>query len=203
MTITETVHTGISEDTVGWLLALGEDEFRDVVASDAKSKLDDEVAGALRHPDVLGRWNDTIRVLLANVTAQREIRAGDYSPEVVKWRRKLAWYHEKLVTRRAESRRLLTSHHRGQHDVNVARAEKQLRRVAGENAITRLVQAHPEEFAALLAEEVTAAGDPDTIPERVMLLMDAGMTTRAAFAFAKETWPSGETAPGVTITAAS
>lgn len=142
---------GDPEQVAGWLGAMPEERFRVVVADDAHNRLDGEAAAGLRHPKVRHRWLAMIRILLADVNTQLAGKQGDRSPDTEVWRTRALHWQGRLLTRRAEVRRLLQP---GPGDREASLAARRARGEAGEVAVARLIDAHRAEFNGYLAEEL-------------------------------------------------
>jgi hypothetical protein len=152
-----------SEDDVDHLLDLDAHDFRRVVSDDAKGELQQTLAAALRHDDVLDRWDEALTGLLVDVNAQLAAKKGDKAARG--WRGAAMRYQSGLAERRKECKHLTADRNyeertRKRHDGPSRRERKEMSRPAGERAVERLIQAHKAEFHALLIEEHERDGLP-------------------------------------------
>jgi hypothetical protein len=142
-----------------WLMALDEDPFRKAVADESHNRADEELAAALRSPQVCRRWLSVLKLLLVDVNAQFAAKRTDRSAEADEWRRKARRWQGHLLSRKDEARRLCTTQYHGSPE---ARAESERARrkrgEIGDIALRRLIERHREEWHDILAEEFAAAG---------------------------------------------
>ena len=143
-------------DLAAWLARADEETFRSVVAADAKNRLDQPTAEALRDGRVLLRWQRMLKVLLLDAQVQLEEKRDDPA-RGHEWRVKVRRWHASLVVRKAEVNRLI-GEQPSAASAEEALAERRRRGEAGEAALQRLVDAHRDEFDRYLAEECLAAG---------------------------------------------
>jgi hypothetical protein len=144
-----------AEQLAAWLLTIDEEEFRRIVARDVNKRLDPEGAAALRHPSVLIRWVQALKVLLRDIHVQMAEKARD--PERAEWRVKAARFEVSIQAAQAEARALVRRH---QAEAQAAESlrDKRARGDARDAAITRLIAAHRDEFNRLIDEERERVG---------------------------------------------
>jgi hypothetical protein len=159
------------------LTALPDVDFREIAALDARGEGDPVERAALRHDRNLKRWYKQLGLLVDDVNQQLKARADDKSLAAHDWRRRTTGYRDNLAVRRNECQRLRAEAHvRAQQregakrrDLEVAVAKgvtvNELRRLAGEIAKDRLIEAHSAEFCGYLAEAYADAGI--TLPDRI------------------------------------
>ncbi|MEV6165796.1 hypothetical protein AB0L71_28555 [Streptomyces sp. NPDC052052] len=143
------------EQEVNRVRALPDEEFVQLVFAETRSVVDPPTAAALRAPSVLRRWDDALKLILGTVQSGLDKVRGVQEPQAVEQRNKLARREHLVRTRLMETKRLK----REQHEVWVYEGKvnqernKQQRNTAGDAAIQRLIDAHPEEYRKLLDEE--------------------------------------------------
>ena len=158
------------------LVAATDASFRTAVVADVRGEGAPGRRAALRHYTNLRRWRRHLGVLLHDVDRQLACRRGDPTLAAHDWRRRTLGYQTTLRRRLIECQRRRAAEHAV---VSASRAEgrrrdleaaqragasvKELRAKAGELAVDRLIDAHPGEFARLLAE--TFAGVGLAVPE--------------------------------------
>ncbi|MFE9391658.1 hypothetical protein [Streptomyces sp. NPDC006784] len=156
--------------------------FREIVANDAAGKGDRDERGALRAPVNLTRWRRALGELLHDVQEQLTSSRWNKTLAAQDWRKRATGYQEQLLRRQVECKQLRADAHAvgvssrvasRRRVVDAARLSgapvKELRRLAGEMAVDRLIEAHRGEFDGLLAEEYAAVDLP--LPEGVMQRM--------------------------------
>ena len=152
-------------------------DLREIAAQDARAEGDPIDRASLRHDGNLKRWHKALTELIADANKQLTARAHDTSLAAHDWRRRTTGYRDNLVIRLNECDRLRADAHMRAHqarigrqqDLETARARSttvsELRRLAGEVAIDRLIAAHSTEFATYLADAYSDAGI--TLPQRI------------------------------------
>jgi hypothetical protein len=143
-------------DVVDWLARMPQDNFEKHVRRDLTGDLDPVAHQALRHPDNLLRWNDTLTTMHKSVN-QQLADPGRRGKEYADWRRRAIVFQASVSTHRAEAKHLLRQQYVHPPE-NRAKPKKVTRQEAGERAIQRLVEAHRGEFLAMLAEELKVDG---------------------------------------------
>jgi tRNA(Met) C34 N-acetyltransferase TmcA len=150
-----------TEDLAAWLLTISQQDFRDLVAKDVNKRLDPEAATALRHPRVLVRWAQTLKVLLRDAHVQMQEKKHDPATDR-DWFTRVARYESSITERQTEARALIQRFESAaQHDE--ALSAKRARGEATGAAITRLIAAHRAEFNQYVDEERELAGLPPRI----------------------------------------
>jgi hypothetical protein len=137
--------------------------FALVVRDDVVNRCAISDAEALRDPKNLDRWKDALWVFWIDTEAQLAKRAGIRDKETMEWRKRVKLTQNAIRVRRAEVRQLLRERAEQQRAVAAANNTpimKARRRSAGERAVQRLKDAHPDEFMTYLAEEYVAEGLP-------------------------------------------
>ena len=152
-------------------------DFREIAAQDARTEGDPVDRASLRRDGNLKRWHTVLEELIDDANNQLADRAHDTSLAAHDWRRRTTGYRDNLVIRSHECERLRAEAHARAHTRNdtkrrdleqaVARGVtvSELRRLAGEVAVHRLIGAHPDEFNTYLAEAHADAGI--SLPERI------------------------------------
>ena len=135
---------------------LGDDDFRELVANDARGGASRLRSRILRDPSLAHRWIATIKVLQADLAVQFAQRAGRTDDPTRQWRVKATAFQAALTQRRAEAGVIAGSLRRITPSRNADQREQ--RAAAGENAIQRLIDAHQREFTQLLVEEYERLG---------------------------------------------
>jgi hypothetical protein len=137
--------------------------FALVVRDEVVGRAAEEDAEKLRSPVYLLRWADALKTFQIDLGAQMAEKRGLQDAATREWRKRIRKVESGLAERRAEAKNLTRENHiclrndkgRGRSPDVVER-----RRVAGERAIRRLKDAHPDEFMTYLAEEYAAEGLP-------------------------------------------
>lgn len=153
--------------------------FRGIVVDDATGKAAVADRLALRHPSNLKRWQRMIGELMQDVQQQRREKKTDKSLAAYDWWKRSVGYEAALQAAANECRQLRAEAHvqklqqpsepqpalmrLGEREGPVD--QKELRRIAGEAAIDRLIAAHGAEFSQYLAEECASVGAE--LPNRV------------------------------------
>lgn len=143
--------------------------FRGIVADELTGKATTADRLALRHPRNLQRWKRILGELHQDLQDQRTQRKHDTSLAAQDWRTRALRYEAQMQVAMDECRQLRADEHVrkmqqprtvidliNEHDGPIN--AKELRRLAGEAAIHRLIEAHRSEFSALLAEECARIG---------------------------------------------
>lgn len=208
------------DDMARWLLALGDEAFREIAGKDANERLDRDAWAALRHPAVLKRWRAML--LHLRVDGKTQVAEKEADPGFADWYRKYARWDERLRARILEVDHLVAEQVRakgknwartafadagereqaarqatGEDPADDGISRKTRRMIAGDIAVARLVEAHRDEFKAIFDEELEVLSTPVEVRERTGLLVRAGLTARAAEEFALKSWPAGEITEGV------
>jgi hypothetical protein len=147
-----------SETVTAEVVALPDAEFAELVSADVHGKATAEQAGALREPAVVERWLVELKRMQQELEVQFAQRKGDRSAPVVAWRARAllvqSGVHERLREARAiraavlEAAAAERARLRGE-----GQAPELSRHRAAVRARRRLIEAHQEEYDALLAEE--------------------------------------------------
>lgn len=152
-------------------------DFREVVADDACGKGDPGVRAALRHHANLPRWKKALGSLINDTNLQLRERRGDRSLAAHDWRKRVTGYRNGLQLRLSEARRLTADAQADMVRNGTARRREaqaaalrgaslsELRAQAGEIAVDRLIKAHGDDFARMLAEEYAVLGLE--LPDRI------------------------------------
>lgn len=157
------------DKAVDELLDMTDDEFADIVAADVRGELNEAGCRALRHDDVLDRWAEGLTLLYSRVDQQFAARKGESDPEARGWRGAARRFQGGIAARKAECRALTAERnraehaHRGVHRLALTAKTAntpEARAAAGEIALHRLCDLHPDDFKRLLAEEYGKAGLP-------------------------------------------
>lgn len=167
-----------TEADIQRLTLLPDIDFREIVALDASGKGSPEDGAALRHPRVLLRWRRALGQLINELDTRLSSSRGDKTSAAKTWRIRAAGYRASLELRIAEAQRLRaeaaakggeSAVEAGRRSADAARAAgcsvSELRSRAGDVAIRRLIEAHPEEWGRLLSEEFLRLGLE--VPDRV------------------------------------
>ncbi|MFG2220449.1 hypothetical protein ACGFN1_37575 [Streptomyces sp. NPDC048685] len=152
---------------VGRLHGLKDAEFRALVTDEARGQAQTPDRLALRHPSTLARWQRMLTELHDDLTDQLARRSEENTPGIGDWRRRARRYGQALTERAHECRALLAQLPRDTGQPT----QKDLRRLAGEKAIDRLIAAHGTEFAGYLAQEYAELGAD--LPQRVAKYLPA------------------------------
>lgn len=144
---------------------LSDEDFARLIRNEVVGRCAPEDAATLRRPEHLLRWADALKGFQIDIATQLAVKAGQRDAETAAWRRRLARVQKALADRRLEVKRLLIECH-SDNDRRVASIRsaderelfKEKKRTAGENAILRLKNAHPQEFVTYLKEEYAAVG---------------------------------------------
>ncbi|MFD7661316.1 hypothetical protein [Streptomyces sp. NPDC059788] len=159
------------------LASLPDIDFREVVAADSAGDGELGRRAALRHRRNQIRWKKHLGQLIANVDAQLHERRGDRTLAAHDWARRATAHRNALQLRLTECKRLRAAGHAEEmarsdayrRDREVAAAAgasvKELRALAGEAAIKRLIASHNAEFNEYLAEEYAHLGI--SLPARI------------------------------------
>ncbi len=170
-------------EAVDELLCMNDREFDDVVSEDVVCTLDDDfLRAALRDDKVLDRWFGALTALIVKIEGQMAANKGQRDSEARSWRGAARRVQGGAIARRNECRLLRADRNRRLHPPKLERNQalgtfapkrriaipgregventKEARAAAGERAIKRLQDAHPEEFMDLLAQEYGKAGLP-------------------------------------------
>ncbi|MFE7614343.1 hypothetical protein [Streptomyces sp. NPDC057496] len=139
---------------VARLQTLQDAEFRALVSADARGQAPSSDRLALRHPGTLARWQRMLTELHEDIKDQLAHRSEESTPGIGDWRRRARRYGQALTERSHECRTLLAQAPPAQPQPT----QKDLRRLAGEKAIDRLIAAHGPEFAGYLAQECAQLG---------------------------------------------
>lgn len=152
-------------DAARELLAMCPEEFADVVSDDVTADLDDDfLRAALRRDEVLDRWHAALTELAMSIEAQMAAAKGKKDAETNRWRGAARRVLSGAVARRTECRILKRQRHVAATPViaipGKVKTTQEAKRDAGEKAVQRLKDAHPEEFMDYLAQEYGKAGLP-------------------------------------------
>lgn len=156
--------------------------FALVTRDDVMGKAPQADAEILRAPENLVRWADALKTFQIDLGAQMAQKQGCYDDATKAWRKRIRVVEKRLREKRAEAKRLMYLHitctdssqaaNRVRYASREARTNlKERKRIAGERAIARLKDAHPDEFKRYLAEEYIVDGLdltgslPDHAPE--------------------------------------
>lgn len=189
-----------NDATIQTVAELDTPAFEDLVRRDLRGHATPHEAGALRHPAIATRWEAALLLLRVDLEGQFARRKEDRSLEARDWRRRATIVRATLAIRRKEARGARHRAGHGQHslptaeqqaaarlnadrraarnrhlddivgDTRTRAEEKELRRVAGEAAIKRLIDAHGTEFTQYLTEECERVGAE--LPNRVRKHLD-------------------------------
>lgn len=149
---------------------LNDTDFQTLVSAELRDQATPQQAAALRDPINLDRWIATLANTSEDITQQIAARTGDRSPATADWRRRVLAIQRNLRHRRTEANTLRQQAHAAAGRERATRAAagmsvNQLRALAGERAIQRLIDQHQAEFTRLLVEEFERDGLD--IPTRV------------------------------------
>lgn len=148
------------------LQTLGDAEFRALTTADAQGQAETPDRLALRHPSNLPRWERMLSELREDIDEQLAHRAQESTPGIGDWRRRARRYGQALTERAHECQTLLAQSPPTTAPITPQRpTQKELRRLAGEKAIDRLIADHGPEFARYLAQEYALLGVD--LPQRV------------------------------------
>lgn len=144
--------------------------FAQITRLDVVGKASPQDAAWLRRRENLVKWSDSLKVFQVDIGSQLQARAGDQSEKARAWRKRLGEVQVQLRMRRAEVKQLLIEKHTSRYarkggeapevseEFKKYASEKDLRRIAGERAIDRLIGAHRDEFTTYLSQEYRQLG---------------------------------------------
>ncbi|MEU9703060.1 hypothetical protein [Streptomyces sp. NPDC047981] len=157
---------------VQYVRALPDIAFRTIVVEDATGKAATPDRLALRHHTNLKRWERILNQLINDASKQIADIRKDTSLTAHDQRRRTEAYRAALHTRRDECQQHRANTHlepvtRTERDTAAAdKADhKERRRLAGEAAVKRLIDAHGPEWTRYLTEECERRDTP--VPDRV------------------------------------
>ncbi|NUP46187.1 MAG: hypothetical protein HOW97_02575 [Catenulispora sp.] len=181
----DTVPAGAVADpaVVERLVALDDIAFRALAGDEARGQVAMPERIALRSPRLVARWRRALGLIIQDVDTQLSMRRGEKNTD---WGRRILAFKTVLDARRAEAGEVLASTEgaaqaeQARLGVERARARQEalaakksaaeLRALAGDAAIKRLIDAHGLEFSRYLAEECARLGTP--LPARVAKYLD-------------------------------
>ncbi len=131
--------------------AMGDEDFRELVANDARGGASQLRSRILRNPSLAHRWIATLKALNGDIAVQFAERVGRTDVHTRQWRIKATAFQAAVSQRRAEATLIAGALNRVTPSRNASQREQ--RAAAGENAIQRLIDAHQREFTQLLVEE--------------------------------------------------
>jgi hypothetical protein len=160
--------------TLEQLVNLDEEEFAKLVRDEVRGKIHAHEAKLLRSSDLLIRWAGALKIFQIDINAQLAVKSGQRDPDTIEWRGRLGAVQLRLSERRQEARLLCAKRYGRRLPEQAVAVESdlsqdhqpELRRVAGERAIDRLIQGHRKEFTQYLVEEFEAVGAE--IPARIL-----------------------------------
>lgn len=172
-------HANIQPTTaaIQYLAALPDIDFREIVALEARGQGEPVHNAALRDVALVRRWRKSLGQLMNDIDQQLADRRHDRSLSSHDWRKRAVTYRNTLTLRTTECRRQLAelqeymarTKQSRLMDAQIAAAAgttaAELRRMAGEVAVERLINAHGQEFSGYLAEAFKELGL--NVPARV------------------------------------
>lgn len=137
---------------------LDDAEFAALVSAELRDQATPQQAAALRDRINLDRWINTLADTNEDIQQQLTLRKGERGPAATEWRRRLLTIQRNLRDRRNEAKQLRHQAHlaigreRALHATE-GKSLNELRALAGERAVQRLIDQHRAEFTELLIEE--------------------------------------------------